>query len=206
MTCHGVLAMVGYLGVKPLMDGGNQQGIAAPVVELSAPRNILVDDAQFARLGTFQRVQARHLSAMDVAGTRKITFKELTLYVLQVQPHQRDLGAVLWASRDHLLDAAFGVFGENVERGGQIEWHHVLASLGYLCLALGLRHGRHVRRVVHVHVVHAHHRRGTGLCLGNNGGQQCGGQGKGMTHLGMGWGWMAHPKAVAWCCNMILVI
>ena len=66
VALHRVLAMVGKLGVKPLVERRYQGWIGGLEEQLGAAFNVAVVDLDLSGLGGFQLRQAGHVLAMDV--------------------------------------------------------------------------------------------------------------------------------------------
>lgn len=66
IALHRVLAMVGKLGVKPLVKRRYQGWIRGLEEQLGAAFDVCVLDRNLSRLDGFQVSQARHVLAMDV--------------------------------------------------------------------------------------------------------------------------------------------
>jgi hypothetical protein len=138
MTLHGIGAMVGELRVEPLVQGRYHLRVGGPVREFCSAVDISVGDGNLAWFSRTKCVQAGHVLAVNMRRTGEVAFAELLLNLSQMRSHKLGLvriGDVL----DHdALDASVGSLGEDVGCILEAEWHDVLASLGDVCLALGV--------------------------------------------------------------------
>lgn len=154
MTGHGILAVVGKLSVKPLMQRRHELGVGRGVTQFGAILEVGVSNVDLPRTSCLQFGQAGHLLTMNASRPRKIALEELVSNLPQMLSRQTDLGNVVDVFDHHLLNTALGRLGENVGRRSQIEGHDVFATSRNVCLSLRLRHGGLVGAVVHAGVIH----------------------------------------------------
>ena len=132
---HRVWAMIGDLGVEPLVDGGDQGGISRGVGDLGAILEFFVLDAELPRFGLAKLGETRHIRPMDFRRIGKIAPAEFLRNLRQVLPYQCDLLSVGRVFGDNLLDSPGLGLVEDVLGLFEVERHDLRTAPGDFFLA-----------------------------------------------------------------------
>jgi hypothetical protein len=69
IASHGIGAMVGYLGVEPFVQGGDQDARRSAIFKFGSAVDVPVDDGDLAWLCGTKLMQAGHVCAVNVRWT-----------------------------------------------------------------------------------------------------------------------------------------
>ena len=127
------MAVIGQLGIKPLVQRGNQATPIALIDDLGAVGQLAIAYFELTRLCCAQCRQSGHGIAMDMLRPFEVAVGELPSDHCQVLADQRSLAGIVPLGHD-LLDTAVGRLGKDVGGCREGKWHDVRPPLSDLLL------------------------------------------------------------------------